>query len=386
MKTLFYLIAACLCISQGFSETSEQNLEEFGFSTAMEKYRQQVSQDMGQTRPTVTNASQIPSPVLPRLETNYSDLVPPPTKPVSRKYYQPRFKDNVPDSKQEYTQDRAERIRSYKMPPDLNAFIDEHPTPVDRILGNTTWGLSGLHRTIDAEVLPKDTKLFFSGISHTTYDRSYGNKSQSGEITKFTVPIGVAATIYDKFEVALTGNIVNEESLGFPLLNDYEKTELEELIFMAKYQWMDNPQLGLKSAFGFGVQNANGKQVTRRGSDGTSFSGFVSITKNYGKIRASSQLGFTFAGGEDTTGNETPNTLFYNLGFETPISSATRFIMELNGLDWAGYGNNLDLSIGARYKVREEFNVELFIPVNIINSTLPYDYSYYTHAGVTIKM
>ncbi|MBT3785523.1 hypothetical protein HOF92_11140, partial [bacterium] len=69
-KTSFWL--ALLFTGVSLAAKPTRNLEEFGFSPQMEKYRQRVSIDFQQSVPTVGTSREVPSPVLPRLETNYS--------------------------------------------------------------------------------------------------------------------------------------------------------------------------------------------------------------------------------------------------------------------------------------------------------------------------
>lgn len=368
------------------ASTYERNLEDFGFSTKMEEYRQEISLDFQPNRPTVSTASNVPSPVLPKLQNNYSDLVPPPTKPRSRRYFQPRLKSYVPGSKEEFQRDRIERIRDYNRPPDFNLFLQDHSNVPQKIFGNTEFGLTGLYRTVTAETLPKSTMLFFTHFTRIRFDRSFGERVNAGKIDKFLVPIGLSAALNDQFEVALTGNVVNEQSINFPLINDYEKTELEELMFMTKYQFLDNPSHQLKSAFGFGVQAAQGKQVTRRAADGTSYMGYVSVSKAHEKATFHAQLGINIASGKSASGNEHPNNLYYNLGVELPVSSRTRIIAEMNGLDWAGFGNNVDFTLAGRYQVREEFSLQLALPVNIIRADFPQNYSSFVSLGLSLKI
>ena len=67
----------------------ERNLEDFGFSAEVEKFRRRISVDFDQNIPSASSnsSSAIPNPVLPKLQSNYSDLVPPPTKPKARRYF-----------------------------------------------------------------------------------------------------------------------------------------------------------------------------------------------------------------------------------------------------------------------------------------------------------
>ncbi|MCO4782213.1 MAG: hypothetical protein KC646_07770 [Candidatus Cloacimonetes bacterium] len=384
-----YIVAGTLCLlltSQVSAVKNETNLEEFGFSSNVERFRQRVASSLQQNNTPKSNRGDIPSPVLPQLTNNYSDLVPPPTKPKSRRYFQPRIQDHVPTSKQDFVKDRNRRVRNYKRPPAFNQFLEDHKNIPLKIKSPTLHGLSGLIKTVGAEVLPRDEKLFYVGFSHTKYDRSLGNPIKGGSITKFDVPMGITAGLTDQFEMAVFGNLVNEKSLNVPIINDYEKTELEELSMFGKFQFIDNPVHNLKTAFGFGVMNAMGKQVTRRGSDGTSYTGFFSLTKNYEKVSVHSQLGFTLASGFNASGNETPNLLYYNIGLEAPVSTNTALTAEFNGIDWSGYGNNVDVILGAKYRVRDEFSLQMAVPISVLRSKLPFEYDHSFHLGVSIKI
>jgi len=382
LSCLTLVFPLLFCVSLHSQPT--KNLEEFGFSPELEKYRQKVSIDFQQSTPTVT-PSKVPSPVLPRISDNYSDLVPPPTQPRVRKYYQPRLREHYPVNREQFEKDREERIRDYKRPPDFNVFLEKHQKTAPRVYGNTEFGLTGLFRTIGASVYPKKTHLFYTGVSRIKYDRAFGERID-GFIEKVVTPMGVSTSLSDQFEIALTGNIVNEQSYDFPFIQDFEKTDMEEIMLFAKYQFLDNPTSMLKSAFGFGVQNASGSQVTRRGSDGTSFSGFVSVTKDLEKLSMHSNLGIVLASGQGNSGNEQPNHVFYNFGVEVPVSTRTRLTAEFNGFDWAGFGNNVDFTIGSRYQVREEFSLSLHIPINVLRSKFPQDYDNLIAIGASIKI
>jgi hypothetical protein len=76
------------------------------------------------------------------------------------------------------------------------------------------------------------------------------------------------------------------------------------------------------------------------------------------------------------------------MGFEAPITRYTRAIAEFQGMNWSGYSNNLDFCLGARYRVREEFNMEFFVPINIFKSSsrVPTDYDYTFHVGMNLKI
>ena len=123
----------------------ERNLEDFGFSSEVEKFRRRISVDFDQNLPsTSSNASSaIPNPVLPKLQSNYSDLVPPPTKPKARRYFQPRLKRQcTANSRDEFTRDRRKRLRDYKRPPDFNLFLQNHRNIPGQVFGNTDKGLT----------------------------------------------------------------------------------------------------------------------------------------------------------------------------------------------------------------------------------------------------
>ena len=366
----------------------ERNLEDFGFSSEVEKFRRRISVDFDQNLPSTSSnsSSAIPNPVLPKLQSNYSDLVPPPTKPKARRYFQPRLRDNVPRTRDEFTRDRRKRLRDYKRPPDFNLFLQNHRNIPGQVFGNTDKGLTGLYRTVGATTMPKASYLFYSQFSFMRFDRAFGERVNTGHIDKFLVPMGLSAALTDEFEIALSGDIVNEQAINFPLINDYEKTELEELNFMGKYKFFDNPSQQTMGAFGFGVSSAMGKQVTRRATDGTSYLGFLSASKLTEKVNVHGQIGVNIASGKGATGNEHPNNLFYNIGFEIPVATRTRTILEVNGLDWAGYGNNLDLTVGARYQVRDEFSLQFAMPINVLRSNFPQDYSRMFSLGLTLKL
>ncbi len=364
----------------------ERNLEEFGFSPTVESYRQKVSLDLKNPVSAISSAKDIPGPALPPLENNYSNLVPPPTQPKSRRYFQPRAEDLTPQSRQQFQEERSDRIRDYKRPPAFNPFLGAHKNIPEPIWGNTSYGLTGLHRTISAQILPKENYRFFSGVALVDYDRSFGSTVPVGKLTKYTIPVGVAGRISDDFEMALSANIVNEKSSSFPLLNDFEKTDLEEIQMMSKFQFANNPAYGLKAAFGFGVQHALDKQVTRRGSDGSSYLGFISLSKEYERYTLHGQLGYTSSSGTDPAGKRQSSSLVYNLGAEIASTSRTSFTVEMNGLDWSGYGSTVDITLGARYKLREEVNLEFFVPMNVMDARLPYEYDHYIHAGVNVRL
>jgi len=380
-----FLAGFLFLASQSFAVKPERNLEDYGFSPSLETYRQRVSSEFAQNLPTVSKAEEIPSPLAPPLDTSYGDLIPPPTKPKSRKFYQPRLRDVAPGSREEFEKDRRKRIRDYKRPPDFNLFLEKHKKIPTRVVGNTEWGLTGLYRTVSADTLPEKTHLFYAGVSRTKFDRAFGERVD-GSIEKVVSPMGLVTSLSDQFEIALTGNIVNEKSVDFPFINDFEKTEVEEVMLWAKYKFLDNPSKLLKSAMGFGVQNAMGKQVSRRGLDGSTFSGFLSLSREFERLTLHSNLGLTLASARNSTGNEQPNNLFYNLGAEVPVSRNTRVLVELNGLDWAGFGNNIDLTLGGRYQVREEFSLQLNIPFTILRSRFPQDYSHLIAIGATVKL
>jgi hypothetical protein len=381
----FFLAIFLLATSQVLAVKPERNLEDYGYSPSLESYRQRISSEFAQNVPTVSEASDIPSPLAPPLDTSYGDLVPPPTKPKSRKFYQPRLRDVVPGSRDEFEKDRRKRIRDYQRPPDFNLFLEKHKKPPTQVLGNTEWGLTGLYRTVSANTLPEKTFLFHTGVSRTKFDRVFGERVR-GSIEKIVSPMGLVAGLSDQFEIALTGNMVNEKSVDFPFIHDFEKTEVEEVMLWAKYKFLDNPSKLLQSAMGFGVQNAMGKQVSRRGLDGSTFSGFLSLSREFDRWIIHSNLGITLASVRNGTGNEQPNNVFYNLGAEVPVSKNTRILVELNGLDWAGFGNNIDLSLGARYQMRREFSLQFNIPVTIIRSRFPQDYSHLLSIGATVKL
>lgn len=366
----------------------ERNLEDFGFSSEVENFRRRVSADFDQNQPSAQNASSsaIPNPVLPKLQTNYSDLIPPPTKPKARRYFQPSLRDNIPRTREDFSKDRRQRVKDYKRPPDFNIFLQNHRNIPGQVYGNTDIGLTGLYRTVGANTMPRATYLFYTQFTNMRFDRAFGERVNSGQIDKFVVPLGLSAALTDQFEIALSGNMVNERAINFPLINDYEKTELEELNFTSKFQFFDNPSYQTMGAFGFGVSNAMGKQVTRRATDGTSYIGFLSASKLSEKVNVHGQIGINLASGKDVTGNEHPNNLFYNIGFEIPVATRTRAILEINGLDWAGFGNNLDLTAGARYQVRDEFSLQFAMPVNVLRSKFPQDYSKVVSLGLTFKL
>ena len=123
------IVAGTLCLiltTQICAVKYEPNLEEFGFSSNVEQFRQRVSASLQQDNTPRSGRRDIPSPVLPQLTNNYSNLVPPPTKPTSRRYFQPRLQDHVPTNKQEFIKDRSRRIRNYKRPPAFNQFLENH--------------------------------------------------------------------------------------------------------------------------------------------------------------------------------------------------------------------------------------------------------------------
>ncbi len=364
----------------------ERNLEDYGWSSAVEDYRQKISLELTSPVKATRTAEDVPDPILPKLENNYSDLIPPPTKPRSRRYYQPDFDDRMPKSRAEFDAEKSERIRDYQRPPSFNSFLDDHRPLRQPIMGNTIYGLSGLHRTITADILPEGDYRFGFGFSRVEFDRSFGRDISWGSLMKYNVPVSLAGRISDRFEMALYGNIVNEKAVSFPLLNDFEKTELEEIGLQNKFQFMDRPGQGLKAAFGFGVEHARGQQVTRRGGDGTSWTGFMSVTRDYEQYSLHGQLGYSLASGQDLYGNRQSDALYYNLGMEYAVGDATRLTVEMNGLDWSTYGNTVDVTLGARYRLREEVTLDLFLPFNLVEANLPYEYSNIVQIGASIKL
>jgi hypothetical protein len=243
-------------------------------------------------------------------------------------------------------------------------------------------GLTGLGRTITAEVAPKNTIQTRSGVDYLVYKRAYGQPLLPDQkIEQWQFPFAYSFTPTNDLELSLDFAIFDERGRDFPLVQNYTAFGLADVMALTKYRFYNNPGSRVSLAVSLGMRNGVKSNVTRIGSSGVDYMGSVSATKRIRNFGIHGEGGAWFVNGVDRTNSGVPDVTFWNLGADLQVSENLDVVLELNGFDWQSSGNNIDASTGFKLRLNHNWILDLNGAVNL-HSTIPVGYRSHIYGGL----
>ena len=250
----------------------------------------------------------------------------------------------------------------------MTAPVEETP---QRVLACNMNGNTGLIETVSADVSKAGSfKLGF----HTSwfdvekvYDRTLSN-NESGDM--LTIPLYFNYAITDDLEVAYCLPIV-DYSIKSRILwkNDISESGVGDSTLGFKYKIFDNPTYLTRGAIGLGFKFPTGNDDKGLGTGETDFTIYTAFTKNFERIVAHLNLGYTMTGDPNT--HYYPDGLadkfFYRIGIEYPHTHNVTVMAEVAGEDWGAEGNKVEVIPGLRYSPTENFSFEVGVPICVTN-------------------
>ncbi|NLM17444.1 MAG: transporter [Candidatus Riflebacteria bacterium] len=280
-------------------------------------------------------------------------------------------------------------ISNTTLPPLYSEDILSSPVndAVPRVLGATLDGYTGLIHTVSADVSNETSfKLGFHANwfdIDRVYDRQLSN-NESGDM--LTLPIFFNYAVTDDLEVVFKLPVVDYTVRSRILwANDVSESGLGDSNLGFKYRVFDNPEFQMRGAVGVDFKFPTGSDDKGLGTGETDFTVFTAFSKNFEKIIAHLNLGYTMTGDPNTAfyPNGLADKFFYNIGIEYPHTEGVSVMAELVGEDWGAEGIKVDIVPGLRYTPTENFSCDLAVPVTITNDQR-YGTNYRVVFGMTL--
>ncbi len=250
---------------------------------------------------------------------------------------------------------------------------------VTRVLACNMGGFTGLVETISADVSKAGSfKLGFHSSwfeIDRVYDRTLSN-NESGDM--LTIPLYFNYALTDDLEMVYTIPIVDYTIKSRILWkNDISESGCGDSTLGFKYKVFDNPTYQTRGAVGIGFKFPTGSDDKGLGTGETDFTIFTAFSKNFEKVVAHLNLGYTMTGDPNTQfyPNGLADKFFYNIGIEYPHTHNVTVMAEIAGEDWGAEGNKVDVIPGIRYSPTENFSFEVAVPIAITNDQR-YGYNY----------
>lgn len=250
---------------------------------------------------------------------------------------------------------------------------------VTRVLACNLSGYTGLVETISADISKAGS--FKMGF-HTNwydidrvYDRSLSN-NESGDM--LTIPLYFNYAVTDDLEVTYCIPIVDYTIKSRILWkNDISESGCGDSTLGFKYKIFDNATYQSRGAIGVGFKFPTGSDDKGLGTGETDFTIFTAFSKNFERVVAHLNLGYTMTGDPNTRfyPDGLADKFFYNIGIEYPHTHNVTVMAEVAGEDWGAEGNKVDVIPGLRYTPTENFSFELAVPISITNDQR-YGYNY----------
>ena len=254
--------------------------------------------------------------------------------------------------------------------------VEETPT---RVLACNMGGYTGLIETISADVSKAGSfKLGFHSSWYDVdrvYDRSLSN-NESGDM--LTIPLYFNYAITDDLEVVYTIPIVDYTIKSRILWkNDISESGCGDSTLGFKYKIFDNPTYQTRGAIGLGFKFPTGNDDKGLGTGETDFTIYTAFSKNFERIVAHLNLGYTMTGDPNTRyyPDGLADKFFYNIGIEYPHTHNVTVMAEIAGEDWGAEGSKVDVIPGIRYSPTENFSFEVGVPIAVTNDQR-YGYNY----------
>lgn len=254
--------------------------------------------------------------------------------------------------------------------------VEEAPT---RVLACNMGGYTGLVETVSADVSKAGSfKLGFHSSWYDlerVYDRSLSN-NESGDM--LTIPLYFNYAVTDDLEVVYTIPIVDYTIKSRILWkNDISESGCGDSTLGFKYKIFDNPTYQTRGAVGLGFKFPTGNDDKGLGTGETDFTIFTAFSKNFERIVAHLNLGYTMTGDPNTRfyPDGLADKFFYNIGIEYPHTHNVTVMAEVAGEDWGAEGCKVDVIPGIRYTPTENFSFEVAVPISVTNDQR-YGYNY----------
>lgn len=240
-----------------------------------------------------------------------------------------------------------------------------------RVLACNMSGFTGLIETISADISKAGSfKMGFHSSWYDidrVYDRSLSN-NESGDM--LTMPLYFNYAVTDDLEVTYTIPIVDYTIKSRILWkNDISESGCGDSTLGFKYRIFDNPTYLTRGAVGLGFKFPTGNDDKGLGTGETDFTIFTAFSKNFERIVAHLNLGYTNTGDPNTKfyPDGLADKFFYNIGIEYPHTHNVTVMAEVAGEDWGAEGNKVDIIPGLRYSPTENFSFEIAVPISVAN-------------------
>ena len=386
--TIAAIVAAVLVNSGLYAQSSSQQLKHYGFSKTaqsavygvqsngygVENNENYVSADAASSLPPITSGDSLPS-----ISEQKSSKAP----VVSSKSKSSTKNNEI------YSQDSVSLPPVTTLPvPSRTAlpplYSDTMMTvPVEesvtRVLACNMTGYTGLIETISADISKAGSfKLGFHSSwfdIDRVYDRTLSN-NESGDMLK--IPLYFNYAITDDLEVVYNIPIVDYTIKSRILWkNDISESGCGDSELGFKYKIFDNPTYQTRGAVGVQFKFPTGSDDKGLGTGETDFTIFTAFSKNFEKIVAHLNLGYTMTGDPNTQfyPDGLADKFFYNIGIEYPHTHNLTVMAEVAGEDWGAEGNKVDVIPGIRYSPTENFSFEVAVPISVTNDQR-YGYNY----------
>ena len=254
--------------------------------------------------------------------------------------------------------------------------VEEAPT---RVLACNMGGYTGLIETVSADVSKAGSfKLGFHSSWYDVervYDRSLSN-NESGDM--LTIPLYFNYAVTDDLEVVYTIPIVDYTIKSRILWKeDISESGCGDSTLGFKYKIFDNPAYQTRGAIGLGFKFPTGNDDKGLGTGETDFTIYTAFSKNFERIVAHLNLGYTMTGDPNTRfyPDGLADKFFYNIGIEYPHTHNVTVMAEIAGEDWGAEGARVDVIPGLRYTPTENFSFEIGVPISVTNDQR-YGYNY----------
>ncbi|MBQ3643255.1 MAG: transporter [Candidatus Riflebacteria bacterium] len=242
---------------------------------------------------------------------------------------------------------------------------------VTRVLACNMTGYTGLIETISADVSKAGSfKMGFHSSwfdIDRVYDRTLSN-NESGDM--LTIPLYFNYALTDDLEVVYNIPIVDYTIKSRILWrNDFSESGCGDSTLGFKYKIFDNPTYQTRGALGVAFKFPTGSDDKGLGTGETDFTIFTAFSKNYERIVAHLNLGYTMTGDPNTQfyPDGLADKFFYNIGIEYPHTHNVTVMAEVAGEDWGAEGNKVDIIPGLRYSPTENFSFEVAVPISVTN-------------------
>ena len=216
--------------------------------------------------------------------------------------------------------------------------------------------------------------VFFVDVDRV-YDRKLSN-NESGDM--LTIPLYFNYAVTDDLEIVY--NIpITDYTIKSRILwkNDISESGCGDSTLGFKYKVFDNPTYQTRGAVGLGFKFPTGNDDKGLGTGETDFTIFTAFSKNFERIVAHLNLGYTMTGDPNTRyyPDGLADKFFYNIGIEYPHTHNVTVMAEVAGEDWGAEGSKVDVIPGIRYSPTENFSFEIAVPISVTNDQR-YGYNY----------